>query len=272
MSSRSLIAGVGVLALVTGCGAPTTTYEPVFLAGRAVAPVGDSLFAATSTRVAAVILYDRRGRPRDTLGLGLLSNPGRVQVRDGSTYVSDVAQGHPLIAEFGPDGALRRTIRLDGMASQAHQFAVLPDGGVVIESRDARLLVLRGDSAATFAPVEVGTRPSLLLGADGGVLHAIPDKMITLYNGFGHIRWRIDWPWQEAAFVADVALDRRGRIHFLVGDPATGTFTAPTLAPATGEVVRWSEPTSGNSFVVDRLGQVIPAGGLWGDAAGRQHP
>jgi hypothetical protein len=272
MPSRSLIAGVGALALVMGCGAPTTTYEPVFLAGRAVAPVGDSLFAATSTRVAAVIFYDRRGRPRDTLGLGVLANPGRVQVLDGSTYVSDVAQGHPLLMVFGPDGALRRTIRLDGMASQAHQFAVLPDGGVVIESRDARLLVLRGDSTATFAPVEVGTRPSLLVGADGGVLHAIPDKMITLYNGFGHIRWRIDWPWQESAFVADVASDRRGRIHFLVGDPATGTFTAQTLAPATGEVVRWSEPTSGSSFVVDRLGQVVPAGDSWGDAAGRQGP
>jgi hypothetical protein len=269
MSRRSLITGVGVLALVTGCGAPTATYEPIFLAGRAVTPVGDSLFATISIRAAAVILSDRRGHPRDTLGLGVLKNPGRVQIVNGNAYVSDVEQGHPLIAVFGPDGALRRTIPLDGTAAQAHQFAVLPDGGIVLESRDARLVVLRGDSASTFAPVEVGTRPSLVLGAGGGVLHAIPDKTITLYNGFGHIRWRIDWPWLPSAFVADVAEDSRGRIHFLVGDPETGTFTAQTLASATGEVVRWSEAAPGGSFVVDRLGEAVPAGGRWGDSAGR---
>jgi hypothetical protein len=261
--------GVGALALGIGCGAPTTADEPIFLAGRAVTPVGDSLFATASGQAAAVIRYDRRGRPRDTLGLGILRIPGRVQILDGATYVSDVDGGRPLIVVFGLAGALERTIPLEGTASQAHQFAVLPDGGIVVESQDARLLVVRRDSTSTFAPVEVGARPSLVLGAAGGVLHAIPDKTITLYNGFGHIRWRVDWPWQESAFVADVSQDSRGRIHFLVGDPGTSTFTAQTLAPATGEVVRWSAPSADGSFLIDRLGEIIPAGDRWGESAAR---
>jgi hypothetical protein len=267
MASRTLLGVVGALALLPGCGAPTAAYEPVFLAGRAVAPVGDSLFAVVSQQAAAVILADRRGRPRDTLGLGALRNPGHVQYVAGDAYVSDVEDGRPLIAIFGPDGVLLRRLPLNATTAQAHQFAVLPDGGLVVESRDGRLLLLRGDSVDTFAPVEVGTRPSLVLGTGGGVLHAIPDKTITLYNGFGHIRWRIDWPWRETAFVADIAADSRGRIHFLVGDPQTGTFTAQTLAPSTGEVVRWSEPAPVGSFLVDRRGEVIPAGERWGDRA-----
>jgi hypothetical protein len=272
MPSHSPIVLAGALALLAGCGTPTSTIEPIFLAGRAVAPVGDSLFAIPAPGLGAVILYDHGGRPHDTLGLGVLHSPGQVQFVNGDAYVSDVRQGKPLIVVFGPDGAVRRTIPLDDTAP-AHQFAVLPDGALVIESRDGRLLRLRGDSVATFAPVEVGTKPSLIVGADGGVLHAVPDKTITLYNGFGHIRWRIDWPWREAAFVADVATDSRGRIHFLVGDPQDNTFTAQTLAPSTGEVVRWSEPASVGSFVVDRLGAVTPAGDRWSapapDSAGR---
>jgi hypothetical protein len=179
-----------------------------------------------------------------------------------------VEHGRPLIAVFGLDGTLRRTIPLEGTASQAHQFAVLPDGGLVVESPDARLVVVRGDSTDTFAPVEVGTRPSLVLGAGGGVLHAIPDKTITLYNGFGHIRWRVPWPWRASAFVADVSQDSRGRIHFLVGDPDSGTFTAQTLAEASGEVVRWSEEAAAGSFVIDRLGKIIPLADHRGDSAG----
>jgi hypothetical protein len=269
MRSRFAIVAVGALALLTECGAPTSADEPIFLAGRAVAPAGDSLFATASSQNAAVMLYDRRGRARDTLGPGLLHAPGRVQILDGHAYVSDVRGGQPLIAVFALSGALERTIPLKGTASQAHQFAVLPDRGIVVESRDARLVVLRGDSTATFAPIEVGSRPSLLLGVDGGVLHAIPDKTITLYNAYGHIRWRVDWPWRAAAFVADVAQDSRGRIYFLVGDPDSGTFTAQAVAPATGEVVRWSEPAAEGSFQIGRLGDLIPAGARWTDSTAR---
>lgn len=262
MANRLRIGQIGALALLAACGAPASTIEPIFLAGRAVAPVGDSLFAVPDPGMGAVILYDHSGRPRDTLGLGVLQNPGRVQFVHGDAYVSDVRQGKPLVVVFAPDGTVLRTIPLDDTA-QAHQFAVLPDGALVVESRDGRLVRRHGDSVTTFAAVEVATKPSLIVGADGGVLHAVPDKTITLYNGFGHIRWRVDWPWRAAAFVADVATDDRGRIHFLVGDPDDNTFTAQTLAPGTGEVLRWSEPATAGSFVVDRLGEVTPAGGRW---------
>jgi hypothetical protein len=227
-------------------------------------PAGDSMFAVTSAQAGGIVLYDRRGDVRDTLGVGILHNPDHLQLVGDAWYVSDVEQGHPVIVVLGTDGALRRRIDLEGLTNQPHQFAVLPDGGIVVESPDARLVTLRGDSVTTFAPVEVGTRPSLLLGAGGGVLHAVPDKQITLYNGFGHIRWRIEWPWAETAFVSDLSEDARGRLHVIAGVPQDNTFIAYTLALGTGEVVRWSVPATEGSFVVDRLGEVVPAaGGRW---------
>ncbi|MDH3495242.1 MAG: hypothetical protein OER21_00560 [Gemmatimonadota bacterium] len=254
----------GALAPLTGCGAPASTFEPIFLQGRAVEPDGDSLVAVTARAIGAIVRYDRRGRVRDTLGLGALRNPDHVQLMGDTWYVSDVENGRPIVVLLGRDGALRRTLPLAGIAATTHQFAVLPDGGIVVEGEDGRLLTLRGDSITTFAVVEVGQRPSLLLGAGGGVLHAIPDLSITLYNGFGNIRWRVEWPWVVTAFVSDVSEDSRGRVHVLVGNPGDNTFTAQTLTPATGEVIRWSVPTDVGSFVVDRLGEVLPAGARWG--------
>lgn len=254
----------GALAPLTGCDAPATTFEPIFLQGRAVEPDGDSLFAVTAREIGAVVRYDRAGRVRDTLGRGVLRNPDHVQVTGDTWYVSDVENGRPMVVLLGRDGALRRTVPLAGVAGTTHQFAVLPDGGLVVEGEDGRLLTLRGDSLTTFAIVEVGQRPSLLLGASGGVLHAIPDLSITLYNAFGNIRWRVEWPWAASAFVSDVSEDSRGRVHVLVGAPADNSFTAQTLAPATGEVIRWSVPTDVGSFVVDRMGEVVPAGARWG--------
>ena len=267
-SSRSarhrLAIAVGALALFfLGCDAPTPTAEPIFLSGRAVEHDGDSLFAVTARDAGALVVYDRAGRLRDTLGSGILHNPEHAQMLDGTWYVSDVEAAQPVIVVLDRAGRLQRRVSLSGIAPQAHQFAVLPDGAIVVEGRDGRLLALRGDSLTTFAVVEVGRRPSLLVGAGGGVLHAIPDGTITLYNGFGNIRWRVEWPWAATAFVSDVGEDTRGRIHFIAGVAQDNTFIAYSMAPGTGEVVRWSEPQRVGSFEVDRLGEIRPASGRW---------
>ena len=226
-------------------------------------PDGDSAFAVTARDAGALVVYDRDGQVLDTLGLGILRNPDHVEAQAGTWYVSDLEDGRPEVVMLGRDGALGRRIPLAGIAVQPHQFAVLPDGGIVVEAAGGRLVVLGGDSVATFAVVEVGSRPSLLLGAGGGVLHAIPDQTITLYNGFGNIRWRVEWPWAETAFVSAFGEDARGRIHVLAGVARDDTFIAYSLTPGTGEVVWWSEPQLEASFVVDRLGELSPAQGRW---------
>jgi len=255
----------GAVALLAGCDAPAPTFEPIFLSGRAVEPDGDSLFAVTARDAGALIVYDRAGRLRDTLGLGLLRNPDHVQIMGDAWYVSDVSDGRPEVVVLGRDGALIRRVPLAGIASHAHQFAVLPDGAIVVEGSAGRLLAIRADSVTTFAVVEIGRRPSLVLGAGGGVLHAIPDQTITLYNAFGNIRWRVEWPWAETAFVSDVGEDSRGRIQVIAGVTADDTFIAYSMTPGTGEVVRWSEPQTEGSFVADRLGEVRAATGRWQD-------
>jgi hypothetical protein len=259
--SRTL--GAGALALLLGCRAPVTTYEPIFLAGRAVAPAGDSFFAVTSRQAGAVLRYDRLGRLVDTLGAGVLRNPDHLQAVGDTWFVSDLRVGRPVVVVVGPDGAVARTVDLGDVAAHAHQFAILPDGAIVVETKDGRLVALRGDSAATFAAVEIGPRPSLLLGAGGGVLHAVPDRHITLYNGFGNIRWRIEWPWASTAYISDVGQDSRGRIHAIAGVEASNTFIAYTFEEGTGEIIRWSEETREGSFLVDRLGEIVPAEGRW---------
>jgi len=253
----------GVLALFLGCAAPASTFEPIFLSGRAVEPDGDSLFAVTARDAGALVVYDRAGNLRDTLGRGILHNPDHVQIVGDRWYVSDVQDGKPEVVVLDRAGTLQRRIPLGDVATQSHQFAVLPDGAIVVEGHEGRLVAVRGDSVTTFAVVEVGNRPSLMLGAGGGVLHAIPDKTITLYNGFGHIRWRVEWPWAQTAFVSDVGEDSRGRIHFIAGVTQDNTFIAYSMTPGTGEVVRWSEPQRVGSFVVDRLGEIREATGRW---------
>ena len=260
---RPILLAVGVVALLTGCDAPAPTFEPIFLGGRAVAPSGDSLFAVTVRDAQAVVVYDALGRVRDTLGMGLLHNPGRLQAVGADWYVSDADSGAPSIVVLAHDGSLVRRISLEGRTNRAHQFAVLPDGGIVVEGLDGRLVTIRGDSVETFAVVELGNRPSLIVGASGGVLHAIPDKTITLYNGFGHIRWRTDWPWAETAFVSDIGEDSRGRIHVIAGVAQSDTFIAYSMTPGGGEVVRWSEPAVEGSFLVSRLGEIVEARGRW---------
>lgn len=253
----------GAVALLPGCDAPAATFAPIFLAGRAVEPDGDSALAVTDRGAGALIVYDRAGVVRDTLGRGILRNPDHVELQGATWHVSDLNDGRPEVVKLGRDGVLAGRVSLAGIAIQPHQFAALADGGIVVEAAGGRLVTLRGDSVSTFAVVEVGSRPSLLLGAGGGVLHAIPDQTITLYNAFGNIRWRVEWPWAETAFVSAFSEDARGRIHVLAGVEQDNTFIAYSMTPGTGEVVWWSEPQREASFVVDRLGKLSPAQGRW---------
>ncbi|MDH4044145.1 MAG: hypothetical protein OEY20_16590 [Gemmatimonadota bacterium] len=253
----------GAAALLAGCDAPAATSEPIFLSGRAVEPDGDSLFAVTAGDAGALLIYDASGRVRDTLGLGLLRNPVHVQLQGDAWYVSDLEDGAPVVVVLGRDGTLRRRVPLAGIATQPHQFAVLADGAIVVEGSAGSLVAVREDSVSTFAVVEIGKRPSLVTGAGGGVLHAIPDQTITLYNGFGNIRWRVEWPWAESAFVSAIGEDSRGRIHFIAGVARDNTFVAYSMTPGTGEVVWWSEPQRGASFEVSRLGKLSPAEDPW---------
>jgi hypothetical protein len=173
--------------------------------------------------------------------------------------VSDVIDGESWIVVFDPQWEVEDRIRLDTIATAPHQFAVLPDGRIVVEAPDSRLVAIEGDSITTFALTDSSPRTGLILGALGGVLHAVQDREITLYNEAGNIRWRLQWPWEQEAFVADLALDAQGRMHVLAGREGSNQFYAYSLDRNTGQVIRWSVlPGTSATFVIDRMGEIQP--------------
>ena len=193
------------------------------------------------------------------IGADVLHNPAHAQWVAGEWYVSDVDNGKPEIVVLTRDGALKRRITLSRWSDTPHQFAVMPDSSIVIEGRGGKLLSLKGETVSTYDTTGAGNRTGLLVAASGGVLYAIPDKTITLYNGFGHVRWRIDWPWASTAFVSDVAVDYNNRVHFIAGVPRDGTFVVYTLSNTSGEAVRWSIPGPKATFTVEAFGNLEPA-------------
>lgn len=243
---------------LSACGPSRPAPQPIFIDGRAVTAVGDTLLAFTRSGLPAVLLLHRRSGAVDTLGLGVLHSPLHTQFIASRWYVSDVEEGRPSLVVFGPDGQVERRLNLTRAGAVPHQFAVLPDGRLVVESAEGRLLALRGDSITAFVDVRGGPRQGLVIAAAGGVVQALPGKHITLYNEFGHIRWRIDWPWLETAFVTDLTVDAHGRIQVIAGIPSERNFVVYGLAVVTGEVVRWSTPGPYASFVVDYLGNITP--------------
>ncbi len=245
-------------ALLWSCGGSSKSLGLIYVRGRAVEPVGDSLLAMTAEGIDGLVLYDLRSGTIDTIGSDALDRPLQVQQVDGRWYVSDIRDGRPQIVVLSWDGALERRVDLGDISAYAHQFAVLPGGRIVVESTDLELLLIDGDSITSFALIETGPRPSLIAGAAGGVLHAVPGKHMTLYNEFGNIRWRVEWPWAVTAYFTDISVDRQGRIHMMAGVPGDSAFRVYTLARDDGDVIAWSPAGPYATFVVERRGRFRP--------------
>ncbi len=258
MIRRLLLGGPFVVALATACGPPSDSGDLIFVDGRAVAAAGDSVLALTRQGQSSIILRDRRTGAVYTRGAEALHSPHHVQERQGMWYVSDVDDQGAWVVSFDAQWEVTARRRVDTVATAAHQFAVLPDGRIVVEGKNARLVAIDGDTLQTFALFDPATRTGLLVAAQGGVIHAVPDRYITLYNANGNIRWRLPWQWHEGVFVSDLAVDPQGRIHMLASEGgARSRFVCFTLSQATGEVVRWSEPGSAATFVATRLGEIV---------------
>ncbi len=249
---------LGLLASVA-CNPTTGSPEtPAFIDGRGVAYAGDTVFATTRSGLTGLVVHRREEGRVDTIGSEALSNPFHVQAVDGRWYVSDVQNDRATIVVLRATGTLERRIPVDTIAALPHQFAVLPDGRIILETPDGRLVALTDTGTETFAVTGQSDRPGLLLAARGGALHAAPGVALTLYNEFGNIRWRLRWPWHEGAFINDLAEDAQGRVHVLASEEHQNTFVVFSLSPLTGEVVRWSEPGPHATFLVDRIGTITP--------------
>jgi hypothetical protein len=250
--------GLCSLLAVISCGDPTAQRNLIFVDGRGVAAIGDSMLAITRQGDAAILVRERRTGATYARGSQALTSPHQVQEHGGRWYVSDTRGGEDWIVVFDADWEVVERIRTDTLGATPHQFAVLPDGRVVLEGNDARLLVMSADSIGTFARFEPAQRTGFLSAASGGVLHAVPDRDVTLYNQNGNIRWQLPWQWEEDAYMADLSVDARGRIHLLFGVPGEQTFVCFSLSTPTGEVLWWSQPGPTSTFSVERLGEIHP--------------
>ncbi len=258
MTRLRFLTTLATLLALTACDPVGQSAELVFVDGRAVAQAGDSVYAFTALDLQGIKLYNRFTSETASLGEEDLASPWQIQWINDKWYVSDVENGQPIIAVFTHDGELESRINLDGIASSPHQFAVLPDGRIVVEASDDRLVAYDGDSVTTFAIVETGPITGLVTAARGGVIHVVPDGVITLYNGLGNIRWRLEWPWDSTIFGVDLAVDGQGRTHILTGQGTEGNFIVFGFSPETGEVIRWSEEGLLATFLVGRLGEYFP--------------
>jgi hypothetical protein len=245
---------LGVTAAACNVGPPE---DLIFLDGRGVAAVGDSLVAVTRQDSNGVVVVDRRSGAVYWRAVNALESPHHVQQSGDAWYVSNVRNGEAEIVVFDLDWQLTDRISLAEVSATPHQFAVLPDGRVVVEAADGRLAALGPDSLTTFALTEQSSRTGLVVAALGGVLHAVPDRTVTLYNGLGRVRWRLEWPWQPTAYPTDLAVDPRGRIHLMAGEGVgQPSFVAFTFSAVTGEVIRWSMPGGIATFSVNRVGDI----------------
>jgi hypothetical protein len=243
--------------IVASCGTPGPDLDPVFVDGRAVASSGDSVLAITATGTPGVVLYDRRSGARTAIGTERLASPAHVQWNDGRWYVSDVAEGRAAVVVLDAGGTPIDRVELGSLAAVAHQFAVLPDGQIVVETADDRLVAVSADSVTTFALIDESPKTGMLLAVRGGVLHVVPHRTLTLYNGLGKIRWRIEWPWVDTLFLTDIAVDSHGRPMILAGHEGREGFVVFGLDANTGEVIIWMEgPTA--TFSVRKYGDIQP--------------
>ncbi len=245
------------VAVATACTGPRLRTEPVFIDGRAVAVSPDTVLALTAPGMSRVLLIDQRSGERRTIGADELTSPAHVQWNGDRLYVSDVDGGRPQVVVFASSGELIERIDLGPTAAVPHQFAVLPDGQIVFETTDDRLVALQGDSLDTFALNDSSRKTGALVAAGGGVLHAVPTRTITLYNGLGRIRWRIDWPWSDSTYVADLAIDSRGRPLLLASQQGSEGFVVFAFDTINGGITMWMEgPTA--TFSTRTYGDIRP--------------
>ncbi len=254
---RLLIPALIVLA-GSSCKSNSKSLGLIYLNGRAVEPAGDSVLAMTTQGLGGLILYHMTTGAVDTIAAGVLTAPVHVQFVNARWYVSDLVENRPSIAVLSWSGELEREFDLEDLVSSPHQFAVLPDERVIVQTADGELVALDGDSVTTFALVETSQRPGLLAGIAGGVLHMVPLVHITFYNEFGHIRWRLPWQWAETAYFTDITTDMNGRIHIIAGIPSDEEFVVYTLGRNDGEILRWSRPGPYATFTVLRTGSFRP--------------
>ena len=106
-----------LVSALVGCESRLATSELIFIDGRAVAPVSDSIYAYTALGQPGVLLHYRESGVLDTLGAEELSSPVQTQWVDGLWYVSDVVDGRPLIMVFDSDGEVTDRVDLGGIAS-----------------------------------------------------------------------------------------------------------------------------------------------------------
>lgn len=247
-----------LILVLVGCSGLAPTDDLIFVDGRAVAFAGDTLLAFTQQGSNEVFVRDRRTGQVSAHAGDHLTSPHHIQEFEARWYVSDMIDGEAVIAVFSDRWEFTTLISIDSVASVPHQFAILPNGAVVVEGVDGRLRSIHGDSITTFALVESSTRNGMLVAAQGGVIHTVPGKTFTLYNEKGNVRWRQSWLWHEGAYITDLSVDANGRVHVLAGEERTNAFYAFTLSPITGEAVRWTAASRTATFVVARLGEIKP--------------
>ena len=92
MKASILVCGALWSVLVTGCGAPSTSQDLIFVDGRAVASAGDSLLAIARQGERAITVRERETGAVFPRGEQALTSPHHVQERAGIWYVSDAAE------------------------------------------------------------------------------------------------------------------------------------------------------------------------------------
>ena len=111
------------LATLAACKAPSTFKAPIFIAGRSVATMGDSLFAVPAANAPVVLVLNRDGRVADTLGAGTLTQPVQIQALADTWFVSDGGGTAPTLFAFTAGGHLLRETSLAAADPASAQFA-----------------------------------------------------------------------------------------------------------------------------------------------------
>ncbi len=255
--NKTLIAAL--VAATTACGESNRTLHPIFIEGRAVETKGDTLIAMTRSGFSGLLVRNNQSRSMDTLGMGVLNSPVHLQAIDDGWLVSDSREGSWWIRVLNHVGQPMDSIGFGNELATPNQFAGLPDGRVVFEVPGGVLMETLAGVTDTFAITDENVgQTGMLVALAGGVLHAVPDKHVTLYNAFGNPRWQLEWQWRESAVFTDIAVDANGRPHMIAAVERDQHFVVYSLDVVTGEIVRWSEPGPDATFLVERLGNIKP--------------